>query len=55
MIRTFHTKRDGAVYYRSAPYAEMAEADGMKICKAKQETCQVIYSNCSLPEAVPIH
>ena len=46
--------KGGGVYYRSAPYAEIAEADGMKICADNKETCRVIYSNCSLPEAVPI-
>ena len=46
--------KGGGAYYQSAPYVETAEGAGMKRCAENKEICQVIYSNCSLPEAVPI-
>lgn len=47
--------KGGGAYYISAPTIEKAERIGLNDCANRNETCRVAYSNCSLPEAVPIH
>lgn len=44
----------GGGYFGAGPTQKRAEAAGLKHCQTGGKTCVVLYTDCSLPEAVPI-
>ena len=46
--------KGGGGYFGAGPTQKRAEAAALKHCQESGRTCVVLYTDCSLPEAVPI-